>query len=53
MECLNCGCSAENHPYDHSLTKHYGELTRGGCLACNQCALFEDEVLYDEDDCWD
>lgn len=53
MNCVNCGCSETSHPIDKHLTQHYGEVTRGACLACNNCALFEEEILYDEDDCWD
>lgn len=53
--CLNCGCPENAHPIDKTLTHHYGETTRGACMGCDDCTLFECERTDDlgDDMDWD
>lgn len=48
--CLNCGCPENAHPIDRTLTQHYGEVTRGACMGCDECTLFDCERTDDYDD---
>lgn len=49
---MNCGCPENAHPIDRALTQRYEETTRGACMGCDTCTMFEYDRYDDDDEDW-